>query len=680
MFLAAHGFLEPASVVVTSLTPAGVIGDSAELYSSVRPSSSASVTGLASNGSGFLASYVTSCFPNCTGYDGHLRAIAVDAMGAIALGEDIASGPGSSTAMVASNGSYVAWGEDRVHWVDAAGHTLSDASSVHGVIAHAFDPDGASFGVVPESGGAGFLAFADTRAIRLDQDLAPLDDPPLATIKIPAAQIQPTVTFDSKNYVASWVDVGREAVVAARISPEGSVLDADPMTLVGAPARAFKPQLASNGTDVLATWSAENFESEFAGATLWSQKGGTIPVTVPNAIRVVSVALGSDGTDYLAAWGTLDAPFPATTQTMQAARILPSGALTNAIELGRGDTALSVVYDGEHYVAAWGDATTNGDRVALAARITRDLSLVDAAPKELTFHPSGDLDFGPRLAAGNGGLLVVWVESAGETTTVRCVRLNGDLEREDTSSIVLGEQRAKSDAFRVAWDGSAYWVVWMSWASQNDVVLLGRRILPNGTLLDVSPFQIALDIDPSFWNFGLNSESFGLSPGRPGELLVVYEGSARARIIRARRLSSAPGGGGDAGGAGGEAGASGDNAGGTASGGTATGGRSTTTTGGATTAGKGAAGSDDGGDGGAASGSGGSNTSGAAGRGGGAGANNTRTDDTVLEKPDGGCECSLAQSKGDHRSWAAFVAFAAWTLRRRWQRRRVHDVRKVPAC
>lgn len=95
-------------------------------------------------------------------------------------------------------------------------------------------------------------------AARVAADGKPLDAKgfPVSTAK--GFQAYPAATFDGTNFLVAWQDYrgGQDwDVYAARVTPEGKVLDPDGFAVASGPGNQIYPTLASDGKRALAVWS-----------------------------------------------------------------------------------------------------------------------------------------------------------------------------------------------------------------------------------------------------------------------------------------------------------------------------------------------------------------------------------------------------------------------------------------
>jgi hypothetical protein len=100
---------------------------------------------------------------------------------------------------------------------------------------------------------------ADIFAARIDKEGKPLDGKGLAVCKAKGFQIYPSVAFDGTNFLVVWSDFRNGTdwdVYAARVSPDGKVLDPDGFAVAAVPGNQAYAVAASDGKGpALVAWS-----------------------------------------------------------------------------------------------------------------------------------------------------------------------------------------------------------------------------------------------------------------------------------------------------------------------------------------------------------------------------------------------------------------------------------------
>jgi len=120
-------------------------------------------------------------------------------------------------------------------------------------------------------------------------------------------QERPRVAFGGGLFLVVWQDLrnGKHYdVLAARISPEGKVLDAQPISLTAAPRTQVLPEVASDGKDFLVVWQGlQGEETAYRGFAAPVGAHGKVGATVETgAAPQPKIAFG--GSCYLAAYGS----------------------------------------------------------------------------------------------------------------------------------------------------------------------------------------------------------------------------------------------------------------------------------------------------------------------------------------------------------------------------------------
>ena len=297
-----------------------------------------------------------------------------------------------------------------------------------------------------------------------DLSLAP---GPLGLSQLRAGELIPSVVWNGRNYVVSWVDERTGAFDlatprAVRITPQGDVLDPDGIPLSdGVPSNA---QIASNGDGpTLVTLAQPNGSAQFR----FMGSGGRLRAAQPLAEGVAGgVATAGNGSDYLAITNTAnpDFSYELSGRVIRANGTLGSTFPIEPLSSGSG----SVIAVGNGYlVASWSNGGTLFP-VGPAGRVRTPIPLSLASTS---------------LASATDGAdtLVAWTPGFGDQPFGADARFfaNGafhgaTLELAPTTS---GYHAA------LAWDGRKYWAVWVVGDSPRPFI---RSITQNGRLGPVS--------------------------------------------------------------------------------------------------------------------------------------------------------------------------------------------------
>jgi hypothetical protein len=258
--------------------------------------------------------------------------------------------------------------------------------------------------------GTNYLVVWQDRSIhasRVSSAGAVLDSPPILVSAGPTdISTAPAIAFDGTNYLVVWDDWRNGSysdLYAARVNPNGQVLDTAGIVVSRAPLNQRYGAAAFDGTNYLVVWQDRRsgdfdiFASRVAPTGVVLDTGG-IPVSrAPDWQTEPTVAF--DGTNYLVFW--LDArpsrPGAYCTRVTPAGVVLDTAGIYLASSFyGGGWSGTSVVFDGLNYFASWSGP--------------RGISCADISPSAVVLDtPAIGYGFYPHVALGRAGRkLVVW--------------------------------------------------------------------------------------------------------------------------------------------------------------------------------------------------------------------------------------------------------------------------------
>jgi hypothetical protein len=257
------------------------------------------------------------------------------------------------------------------------------------------------------------------------------------------------------------------------------------------------PRVASDGDGFFVTW----FEDRFFGfaqvfGTRVSHAGQVldpngIPITGFSDYSQFTPAPAWDGTNWVVAYNKSQ-PFP-NLEDIYATRISPTG----------------VVLDPDGILVKGGPASQNQPAIAPGATggaqvVWTDFQAGGVDPQDIytaavsadgTVTPDAPISLGaprqsqPRMAAGNDGFLVVFPSEVSGETRILAERLDAAGNPLDGEPLRLAGGSPSLRNPSVAWNGSEYLVVWEN-AGEGRGQVYGRRVLPDGTVLDSTPLAI----------------------------------------------------------------------------------------------------------------------------------------------------------------------------------------------
>jgi MYXO-CTERM domain-containing protein len=389
---------------------------------------------------------------------------------------------------------------------------------------------------------------------RTDGCGVPVTPMPQNPLPLPSPVYEPMATFASGHYLGAWHDGIRDSLFGTRIAPGGALLDGTPFQIGG-----FGLTASSAQSSLFAR--LDNIQT----AALVDAAGSVTPVTLSGLPQLIgTAAIASDGDHFLVGAAPASNSDPPDLSS-HSLRLSASGALEATGDFPLAETGLALAFDGTNYVAAWSHVGAS-DSELRATRITPDLQALDDPPKTLLHYPLSSPPLGPSLAAGDGGVLITWVERPDTSSTLRAALLSPDLELSEGPITVA--TTAEYPQFIPAWDGARYWLAWMD---DSPTGIYVRRAAADLTFLDPERVFVSDALAAGI--------SFSLGAGANQTVFVDYRSTEFANPIRGRFLTTPAGSAGSGGTAGSSSGSGGTAGSSNGSGGTA----GTTSGGGGTT-------------------------------------------------------------------------------------------------
>ncbi|MEO8288693.1 MAG: S-layer homology domain-containing protein [Chloroflexota bacterium] len=375
----------------------------------------------------------------------------------------------------------------------------------------------------------------DVMAARVSAAGVVLDNPALVLDSDPAiSELAPMVSSDGTNWVVMWMDGWDDGRIdASRITPDGTILDPGGVSVYAAafPDIPANPSLAFAGDEYLVAWQGNNAIRALRVSPTLQAIGSMVQISRGNFPRVAS-----NGTDFLVTWkqaasvlmsrvshggsvldgtgvdvsashGGFPKPQPvwdgsqwiitwvATLGNVYAARVAANGTVTDpgGILVAPSGTVSSIAerQDGGAFLA-WGDShlAGPGNLDIFAASFAADGTVGPSAAVALG-APS---QIRPDIAGnGSDAYLSVFVSNISNETRIKAQRLDSNgLAVDAEPFLVMGGSNTLVRP-RVAWNGSVYLVVWEDTSVNRGFVhgaIFGKRISPQGTVLDATPIDI----------------------------------------------------------------------------------------------------------------------------------------------------------------------------------------------
>jgi hypothetical protein len=308
----------------------------------------------------------------------------------------------------------------------------------------------------------------------------------------------PSVATDGNNFLVVWQDVrGLAAVFAARVSPDGEVLDPDGI-FVG---RGYQtdPAVAWNGTSFLVVWHwGRIFGARVApDGQVLDRPPIRISRTQPFSNAQPKVA--SDGDGFFVTWSDRPKGSSYPDSDVYAARVTQAGDVLDQppIPVATGPTtegSPSVAWNGAHYLVAWA-----ADHSPNPYTTEWDITAALVAPSGVVGSPftvadGPGLRGRPEIGSDGHNFLVAWEGGEYPSVDVLAARVTGTGEVLDPEGIVLTDQDGADIYTDVTWSGTIYLVTWRHTPPRRPGSLRGVRLSVDGALLDSPPNVIMTTI------------------------------------------------------------------------------------------------------------------------------------------------------------------------------------------
>ncbi|AKT38187.1 hypothetical protein [Chondromyces crocatus] len=349
------------------------------------------------------------------------------------------------------------------------------------------DPDGvllidaAIDSAIASNGAGAFVVWTDQstfdwtggtgiRGTRLANDGSVLDTPSLLLATSGNGQTQPAIAFDGVNHLVVWADdrayVINERgtdILAARVSPDGTLLDPTGIEIATGIGFQFAPRAVFDGANTLVAWwsfpsylggpSDIVYDAEYARISPSGQRLDPTPIRLPLA--------------------SYDQE--------------PFGLASN----GNGALLVADGFDGVQGVLIAQDGTHG--------------PLLD-----LTSHPGNMFGLRPALASDGDGYLLVWLD-LGRSGPLSGARLTAQGQNLDPTGFPISPPGAITHRATLGFDGAQYLVVWENLLNfvgdHGDGSVHAARVTPMGDVLDpqgivLSPATHLRSNNPVFWTNG----------------------------------------------------------------------------------------------------------------------------------------------------------------------------------
>lgn len=279
----------------------------------------------------------------------------------------------------------------------------------------------------PVEDAAGFPRSRFVLGTRLTRGDGALDEPALEVSRAAPAQHFPAVAWGDGSFLVVWQEfrsLDGPTLVAARMRPDGRILDRRGIELPGAPGSS-KPAVAFDGREFLVVWQEPHPLGEDIRGARVSASGrlldrSSIPISTARVRQLSPSVAGGDGRFFVAWEDTRDGALDDLRFTIFGARVSGDGRVLDGSGLrlappSRFGMDPDVVHLGDRFLVAWSGNGIEGTRVAY------DGTVMD--PAGLALSPPTDLfESAPALSSDGTTALVVWVRFGTEILGTRVTR------------------------------------------------------------------------------------------------------------------------------------------------------------------------------------------------------------------------------------------------------------------
>jgi len=217
---------------------------------------------------------------------------------------------------------------------------------------------------VAAGNGTSLVVWADPDgwATRIDPSGNILDTAGILICNAPGSQAEPAVAFDGTNWLVTWQDIRSAAyydIYAARVTPDGTVLDPGGFLVSGAQYSQFNPAVAWDGTNFVVAWQDYRDIKFDIYASRVSSAGAVLD---PDGIMVARQAMYQRYPDAASGLGRTLLVWERWDSTgcagIWGARLDNAGTVLDPegfVVAPAGEGEASLTFDGARFVAAWRD-------------------------------------------------------------------------------------------------------------------------------------------------------------------------------------------------------------------------------------------------------------------------------------------------------------------------------------
>ncbi|MBM3314414.1 hypothetical protein FJY71_01035 [candidate division WOR-3 bacterium] len=345
---------------------------------------------------------------------------------------------------------------------------------------------GAFLGVWPDR----VMTSSDIRAARVSPHGTVLETLAVLLTCGPDEQACPRVAACSTNALAAWLEMRSQgyALHAGRVSAAGTLLDPSGFQVSAGPCYTFPPGIAYGAGKYLVAWT--NLGSDRPGAyaarvtpdgTVLDTSG--IPVCT-TGLAPLAPNVAFDGTNFLLTWSAVDTM--GMTSNILGARVTPAGTVLDPepLVLANEDptnVTSSAVFNGQSYVVAW--TSSSGTEYDLKfKRLRPDGVLLDTTARILS-SATGE-QMWPWGASSGETSMFVWMDyRSGMDLDIYGARVMPDGSVLDPDGRLISTSGPDEIYPSVVWNGRNYFAFWDE-VNYDSTFVAGARLGPDCSVLE----------------------------------------------------------------------------------------------------------------------------------------------------------------------------------------------------
>jgi len=288
-------------------------------------------------------------------------------------------------------------------------------------------------------------------------------------------------------FLSVWVveKYGAYDVLASRIAPDGTPLDAGGILLSTQSGTDLLPRVVFDGEHFLVVWRNYYSTTRLLGVRVTAEGRvvGPSGFVIASGSTAEYLSLASDGDVTLVVWGN--------TGTLHGARVRRDGTVVDAAPLvlaprdGVSKWAPSVAFGGGVFLVAWEEYSSTTSTDIFCKTVTPE-GVISETSTPLAVEPNGQNR--PSVAFDGTSFLVAWEDRRADVSNgdIYARRVRPDGTAIDASAFAVSTATGSQEAPSTAFDGTRFWVVWSDKRGGSKFDLYGARVDPDGTVVDAA--------------------------------------------------------------------------------------------------------------------------------------------------------------------------------------------------